>query len=330
VTVTSVAAAVESFFVARAPRKDSPHTTAAYRRDLAAVAAIVAEQLGRAPVVSELSAPVLRAAFAVFAADRAAASVGRAWSVWRTFCEFLVAEELLPGNPMSGVARPRRPERVPKPLQGDGTPEELLAAVAAGARRARDPWPERDLAVLAVLLLTGVRSAELLALRVSSLSGRSGERRLAVAGKGGRFRYVPVEEPLDVLLSGYLASRRARLGARSVVSGAPLFVAASGAGLTRSQLRYLVEQCYRYAGVRDRVQRGALVHALRHTFATRLAEDGASITEIARLLGHASVVTSEWYIASTAVAQREAARANRTYRVVAQLSADAGGRRAQG
>jgi integrase/recombinase XerD len=219
---------------------------------------------------------------------------------------------------------------VPKPLQGDGTPEELLAAVAAGARRARDPWPERDLAVLAVLLLTGVRSAELLALRVSSLSGRSGERRLAVAGKGGRFRYVPVEEPLDVLLSGYLASRRSRLGARSVAPGAPLFVAGSGAGLTRSQLRYLVEQCYRYAGVRDRVQRGALVHALRHTFATRLAEDGASITEIARLLGHASVVTSEWYIASTAVAQREAARANRTYRVVAQLSADAGGRRAEG
>lgn len=316
-----VSAAVEAFFVARAPRKDSPHTTAAYRRDLAAVSALVAEQLGRAPLVADLSAPVLRAAFAEFAADRAAASVGRAWSVWRTFCEFLVAESLLPGNPMAGVARPRRAERVPKPLQGDRTPEDLLAAVAAGARRARDPWPERDLAVLAVLLLTGVRSAELLALRVSSLAGRPGERRLAVAGKGGRFRYVPVEEPLQVLLSAYLSSRRARLGARSVSGSAPLFVDTAGRGLTRGQLRYLVEQCYRYAGVADRVQRGALVHALRHTFATRLAEDGASITEIARLLGHASVVTSEWYIASTAAAQRDAARANRTYRMVARLSA---------
>ncbi|HEY3503456.1 MAG TPA: tyrosine-type recombinase/integrase [Actinocatenispora sp.] len=323
--MTSIGSAVESFFVARAPRKDSPHTTAAYRRDLAAVTRIVAERLGRAPVVVDLRAVLLREAFAVFAADRSAASVSRAWSVWHTFCEFLVAEDLLPGNPMSGVARPRRPDRVPKPLQGDRTPEELLTAVAAGARRARDPWPERDLAVLAVLLLTGLRSAELLALRVSSVVGRPGERRLSVLGKGQRFRSVPVEESLHTVLAAYLGSRRVRFGARSVAGAAPLFVDTAGSGLTRSQLRYLVEQCYRHAGIRDRVQRGALVHALRHTFATRLAEDGASITEIARLLGHSSVVTSEWYIESTGAAQRAAAGANRTYRVLSELGSAQGG-----
>lgn len=315
-----VADAVEAFFVARAPRKDSPHTTAAYRRDLAAVSGLLEVAAGRRLVVAELDAVGLRVAFARFSADRSPASVGRAWSVWRTFCEFLVAEGLLAGNPMSGVARPRRPDRVPKPLQGASTPEELLRAVASGARRARDPWPQRDLAVLAVLLLTGLRSAELLALRVSSVSGRAGERRLSVAGKGGRFRSVPVEEPLWVLVEGYLVSRRARFGAGSTAPGAPLFVSTSGAGLTRGQLRYLVEQCYRHAGVADRVQRGALVHALRHTFATRLAEDGASITEIAGLLGHSSVVASQWYIESTAVARRQAAGANRTYRVVGELA----------
>lgn len=309
-------AAVDAFFVARAPRKDSPHTTAAYRRDLAAVGRVLAERLGRPVLVADLVPVAVREAFA---ASRSVASVGRAWSVWHTFCEFVVAEGWLAANPMRSVARPRPPDRVPKPLQGGSTPEDLLRAVASGARRARDPWPERDLAVLAVLLLTGLRSAELLALRVGSLSGRAGERRLSVVGKGGRWRSVPVEESLCVLLERYLASRRVRLGAGSVVPGAALFVAPSGVALTRSQLRYLVQQCYRCAGVSDRVQRGALVHALRHTFATRLAEEGVSITEIAELLGHSSVVASQRYIASTAAAQRAAAGANRTYRVLGEL-----------
>ncbi|MGA8113588.1 MAG: tyrosine-type recombinase/integrase [Actinocatenispora sp.] len=320
-----VAEAVDSFFVARAPRKDSPHTTAAYRRDLSAVLRLLADRLGRPATVPDLRASVLRHAFAEFAADRSAASVGRAWSVWRTFCDFLVAEDLLAGNPMGGVSRPRLPDRVPKPLQGERTPEELLRAVAAGARNARDPWPERDVAVLAVLLLTGLRSAELLSLRVSSVAGRAGERRLSVLGKGGRYRSVPVEEPLFVLVQTYVETRRRRFGRRSVTAGGELFVDTAGSALTRGQLRYLVEQCYRHAGVRDRVARGALVHALRHTFATRLAEDGASITEIARLLGHESVVTSQWYIESTGRAQREAARSNRTYRVLEELG-DAGSR----
>jgi site-specific recombinase XerD len=62
------------------------------------------------------------------------------------------------------------------------------------------------------------------------------------------------------------------------------------------------------------------VHALRHTFATRLAEDGATATEIMNLLGHASLTTSQAYIDATAREQRAAARANRTYRALAQLT----------
>ena len=64
---------------------------------------------------------------------------------------------------------------------------------------------------------------------------------------------------------------------------------------------------------------GALVHALRHTFVTRLAEDGASATEIQRLLGHQSLNTSQGYIDSTASEQRAAARANRTYQTLEHI-----------
>jgi hypothetical protein len=75
-----------------------------------------------------------------------------------------------------------------------------------------------------------------------------------------------------------------------------LFVDASGITLQRGGLQYLVETAMRAAGVGDRRSPGALVHALRHTYATRLADDGATASEIMALLGHASLTTSQAYI----------------------------------
>ncbi len=63
-------------------------------------------------------------------------------------------------------------------------------------------------------------------------------------------------------------------------------------------------------------RRITLVDALRHTYATRLADDGATASEIMALLGHASLTTSQAYIDSTAVEQRRSAAANRTYRAI--------------
>ena len=319
--------AVEEYLVARGAAKPSAHTIAAYRRDLLGVAGCAARVLGceRGEVgVADLSGGVLRQAFAGFAEDRAPSSVVRAWSTWNGFFGFWVAEGVVQGNPMSAVRRPRVRPAQPKPLMGEDTPERLLEALAAGCRRARDPWPERDVAVLALALLTGLRSAEMLALRVESISGRAGERRIRVVGKGGATRSLPIEEPLEALIEEYLRTREVRLGVR-VGGGDPLLVDNRGAGLRRGGLQYLVRQCYKHAGVHDRVARGTLVHALRHTFATRLAEDGASVSEIMRLLGHASITSSQSYIDVTASAQREAVRANRTYGVLRRLAGEVGG-----
>ncbi|WP_236700558.1 tyrosine-type recombinase/integrase [Allosalinactinospora lopnorensis] len=318
--------AVEEYLVARRPAKPSPHTIAAYRRDLLGVLdrAADVERCERADLrLADLGGGVLRRAFAEFAADRAPSSVVRAWSTWNGFFGFWVAEGVVEGNPMPAVRRPRVKPHEPKPLLGEDTPERLLEALAAGCRRARDPWPERDMAVLALALLTGLRSAEMLALRVESLGGRAGERRVRVSGKGGVARTLPIEPPLEALLEEYLATRRARFGARLRGSD-PLLVDNRGEGLRRGGLQYLVRQCYKHAGVHDRVARGTLVHALRHTFATRLAEDGASVSEIMRLLGHSSITSSQSYIDVTARAQREAARSNRTYGVLRRLAGGAG------
>ncbi|MFG2052434.1 tyrosine-type recombinase/integrase [Micromonospora sp. NPDC048930] len=327
----SVGRLIEEFLTDRATRKPSPHTVAAYRRDLTTIAALTGPDdttplpLDRVPITA-LSPRVMRAAFARFAAPRAAASVHRAWSTWNSFFTFLVAEGVVPGNPMPAVGRPRAPLPRPKPLRGEDTPEELLAAVAREDGRQRDPWPERDVAVLALALCAGLRLSELLALRVASVAGRDGERRVDVAGKGGRFRTVPIEPGLDRVVTDYLDSRRRRFGARSVRPDSPLLVDRRGEPLRRGGLQYLVESCYRRAGIGDRVPKGARLHALRHTFATRLAEDGASAAEIMRLLGHASLASSQTYIEVTAGQQRAAVRSNRTNRALLGLTMRAGGR----
>jgi site-specific recombinase XerD len=315
---------IERFFAARRPRKESVHTTAAYRRDLETISSRVAEARGvdvSDLELTDLDRDALRGAFGAYADDHAAATVLRTWSAWNQLFTFAVAEGIETGNPMAAVARPRRPPRRPKPLQGEDTPEQLLERMAGGAEPGtrRRYWPERDLAILALALVTGLRSAEILSLDLSSLVGRPGERRIHVVGKGGKSRSVPVEDSLEDVLDGYLRSRRTRFPTERPGREGALFVDFAGEPLRRGGLQYLVRSAYRGAGLNDRVPVGANVHALRHTFATRLAEDGATASEIMTLLGHASIATSQGYIDATTREQRAAAAANRTYRVLDRL-----------
>ena len=311
-----------AFFVARKPRKDSPNTTAAYRRDLAGVTGRLVDELRVAAEdidLADVGAAELRAAFGSFADDHARSSVARAWSTWNQFFQFCVADGLVAGNPMGAVGRPRPAPLSPKPLRGEGTPEALLSAVASGARRARKPWPERDLVVVALGLVAGLRSAELRALRRSSVVGRPGERRLFVRGKANRERSIPIEAPLERVIEAYLESCERRFPGVAFGPESPLLVGSDGQAIGRGALDYLVKSCFAGAGVRDRVPAGANLHALRHTFATRLAEDGANAVEIMALLGHASLTTSQNYIEATGSQRRAAAASNRTYRVLSEL-----------
>ncbi|GAA5065513.1 tyrosine-type recombinase/integrase [Thermocatellispora tengchongensis] len=321
--------AVEQFLLGLRVKKLSPHTLAGYERDLRIVGEIAAGLAGVALEdleVRALGGRLVRAAFAEFAEGRSAASVNRAWSAWNQMLTFCVAEGLLEGNPMAAVPRPRQPAKAPKPLLGDGSASAtLLERIAAGARKARDPWVERDLVVLALALVTGMRSAELLGLTVGSIGGSPGDRRIQVVGKGGKTRSLPIEAPLERLIEVYVDSRLRRFGLASLPRSAALLVDTRGEPLRRGGLQYLVRQCYRYAGVHDRVQRGTLVHALRHEFATRLAERGASAHELMELLGHSSIVTGQAYVASTAREVRRAASGNPAYEVLGRLGGGGGG-----
>jgi site-specific recombinase XerD len=88
----------------------------------------------------------------------------------------------------------------------------------------------------------------------------------------------------------------------------PLFVDVRGRRLSVHQVEYLIERLYVRAGLRARVPAGALVHALRHTFATSALEAGADVVELQTLLVHASLDTTWRYLDVTADGLREVVR----------------------
>jgi integrase len=80
---------------------------------------------------------------------------------------------------------------------------------------------------------------------------------------------VPIEAPLEAVINHYLSTRKVYNAKRKLGPSSPLFVDTHGERLRRGGAQYLVRQSYRWAGVGARVPKGALVHALRHTMATR-------------------------------------------------------------
>jgi len=316
---------IDEFFLARMPKKHSVHTLDAYRRDLATVATALASGITKKPenlTVDDLVIKNLRLAFAQIS-EQSAATIARTWSTWNQLFTFLVAEGHVAGNPMAAIERPRVSKARPKAITGDDSVHRLLTTASRGRINARNPWPERDFAVVVTLLTCGLRLSELLDLKLKSVDGPAGDRVIGVRGKGNKERTVPLEPEVETILAEYVESRQHRFSKR-VQPEDPLFVDTSGEALKRGGLQYLIDGLYREAGIRTRVPSGALVHALRHTFATSLARNGATGTELQKLLGHESLATTQRYVDASAREVRAAARSNDAYNALEAVTGTKG------
>ncbi|MBT8217608.1 MAG: tyrosine-type recombinase/integrase [Acidimicrobiales bacterium] len=167
---------------------------------------------------------------------------------------------------------------------------------------------------MTTLMATGIRLSELVALHCQSITGEPGAYQLDVTGKGAKYRAIPAMDGLVDRVTNYQTERRERfpkhrLDRRST----PLFVHIhTGQSITTRQVQYLADRIYREAGIRAQVPDGALVHALRHTFAMDLLDHGASIVEVQTLLGHESVATTRRYLTARPHQLRAAVAATST------------------
>jgi site-specific recombinase XerD len=146
---------------------------------------------------------------------------------------------------------------------------------------------DRDRAIAGLMLFSGLRSAEVLSLRVSDVDIAKGWAR--VLGKGDKERRVPVDPDVAGLVQTYL------LVERPATDSPALFVVSKGFNrgqpLTPAGLRTV----FRYHRARAGVPAGH-PHALRHTFGTALAEAGVDLAVLQALMGHDHVDSSAAYI----------------------------------
>ena len=319
-----------SFLADRAIVKPSPHTAKAYRQDFEAIAVLLCGGGARVTDLrpSDLTKDALHDAFGAYAGTHSAASIRRCWSTWNMVCTFLYTNEMLSANPMPLIGRPKVPKSLPKSL-GVDTVSELISAIDndRGSVR-RSDWAERDRALVFTALLTGLRADELIKANVGDIRITNDGAVIAVHGKGNKDRHIPVGPELVNVLTDYLESRQHRFpsvkrrgqtaGPTAWPATAPLFVGSNGERITRGTLQYRVLRAFRKAGLNSQRARGVLVHGLRHTFATELANENISVYTLMKLLSHESMVTSQRYVDGAATETRAAAAQNPLYRLLQQ------------
>jgi integrase/recombinase XerC len=258
----------------------SPHTIAAYGRDLREVAAYLKDREVRWDKASNV---VLRGFLAeLHEKKRQKSTIGRKLAALRSFYDFCLRTKRTAENPAQMLATPRQDKRVPSFLTEDEAAELL------DLPRGTKPLNLRDQALLELLYATGIRVSELVGIDTGDI--HFGERLVRVRGKGKKERIVPFGGKAREALEAY-ARARGGLIAKGGGGEAGFFVNYRGERLTTRSVERMVRKYIRQTAVRRKIS----PHSLRHSFASHLLGRGADLRVIQELLGHASLATTEKY-----------------------------------
>ena len=257
-------------------RGSSPHTVAAYRRDLTAASDILCGALATA------GPDGLRHCLKLWSSELAPRSVARRLSAVRSFMAFLVEENLRHDDPSSHIDAPKTAASLPKSLSEDEVMRLLTHAAADDT-----PQGVMLMSMLEMLYGTGLRISELVNLPVASFTRRHDH--LTVMGKGQKERVVILTEAAHQATAAWLAKRDEE---PAHLTSPYLYPARDGDGpIRREQVYGLI----RALGERAGLPKPVSPHMLRHSFATHMLNRGADLRSLQMLLGHADISTTEIY-----------------------------------
>lgn len=214
----------------------------------------------------------------------------------RRFFGWMTKAGIVPKDPSQDLQiRFARPRSLPKAISSHelGLLVESLSRQAWGRGVLVDRITQTTLIAVALMVGTGVRAGELVALSYNDLDLPS--RTIRVNGKGRRQRMVYLSN--DWICEQLHHYRQANHSPTS-----PLLENRSGRPLTTAALRSRIAR----AGAAAGIERRLTPHMLRHTAATQLLEAGVDIRFVQRLLGHASITTTEIYTHVADVSLRRA------------------------
>jgi integrase/recombinase XerC len=261
----------------RTERRLSPHTEAAYRRDLEALVAFCEGET--IPGWKQLDNFHVRTFAAREHGDGLGPrSVQRRLSALRGFFNYLIREKVIDSNPAADIRAPKAARHLPKTLDVDQVAT-LLSLPAKGA------LGRRDLAMLELLYSSGLRLSELAGLDVADLD--LADRTVRVLGKGAKTRVLPVGRKAVAALRDWLGERKVLVKA----GAGALFV---GQGGKRLGARAIQRRIGRWATASE-LNVPVHPHLLRHSFATHLLESSRDLRGVQELLGHADISTTQVY-----------------------------------
>ena len=264
-------------------RRVSPHTLAAYRRDLATLAGLCAETaVGVA--YAELEGHHFRRFVArLHAQGLNGRSLARLLSVWRGFYRWLGRRGMLRGNPLDGLRPPKTPKALPRALSPEEAARLLETSVAGNEAAAQEV---RDQAMFELFYSSGLRLAELVALDLDVLEDAlAGEVR--VLGKRAKPRLIPVGRQARAALAAW-AERRSELAAEAEVA---LFVGQRGRRIHPRVVEARLAARAQGQGLPTHVH----PHMLRHSFASHVLQSSGDLRAVQEMLGHASIASTQVY-----------------------------------
>ncbi len=261
-------------------KRYSQHTLRAYTADLGGFEDFLR---GRGRSAAAASLRDVRAFLASLRVQGLARStVGRKVSAVRSLYKFLFRQGIVQKNPTAVLRTPRREKRLPRFLTVSEV-EHLLSAMDTS------PWTgARDRAMFEVLYGGGLRVSELVALDQEDVDARTGLAR--VRGKGKKERLAPLGSCAVEAIRDYIQMRHSVRLPRKARDA--LFInAVDGRRLTTRSVSRILRKRLLEAGLDATLS----PHALRHSFATHLLQNGADLRSVQELLGHEHLSTTQIY-----------------------------------
>lgn len=267
------------------------NTRAAYRRDIELFAewmldtneSLSAHNLSARIVVSSVTKNHIREYLSVLH-ERGATSrtIARRVASLRRYFTWCIREGLRDDDPTAGVHTPKVRGRLPRPLD-----EKTASALVSTEDEEAPEWQRsRDRSVLEILYGSGLRVSEVCGLSINSVD--MSRSQLRVIGKGSKERLVPMNDHARDALKRWMKTRNELTTPQS---GTALFLSSRGVALSRRDVARLLDA----AGKRVGLPAGTHPHALRHSFATHLMDNGADTRSIQELLGHSDASTTQRY-----------------------------------
>ncbi len=266
----------------QAEKRFSPLTVEAYQRDMNQFADYMKREYGIEDLTQVKTTMVKSFIVHLKSEGLVNRSINRKVSTLRTFYKYCLRENLMEKSPMTGIKALKQPKALVKFVT-----ETDINKVSFGDEA--DFASVRDHLLFELLYQTGMRQAELRGLTDGDVDKMG--MQVKIHGKRNKDRIVPLSREMIVLIDQYKTLRDATFAAKAD----RLLLNDKGEEMSPSYVYNKVHHILE--GVTTLKQKSP--HVLRHTFATHLLDEGASLVAIQKLLGHENLATTQIYAHNT-------------------------------